>query len=178
MWNILSCLTRNSRGDMRDMLRIEVVDYNSPTHAAALLSMLEHYAQDPMGGGDPLPQATRENLVAEMAKRPHVWSLLAWSEAGEPIGLVNCVEGFSTFAARPVCNIHDIAVRDGFRGQGVAQQLLAALAEKAKARGCCKLTLEVLSGNEPAKLAYRKFGFKPYELDASMGKAEFWQASL
>lgn len=160
------------------MIRISRVDYTKKEDADALIEMLDHYAQDPMGGGEALPSSTRKTLAAEMAQRPHVWSLLAWDEHGQPVGLVNCVEGFSTFAAKPVCNIHDIAVRSGYRGQGLAQQLLLAVAEEAAARGCCKLTLEVLTGNEPAKLAYEKFGFKPYELDKAMGRAEFWQKYL
>ncbi|RUO23146.1 GNAT family N-acetyltransferase [Aliidiomarina iranensis] len=160
------------------MLRIEAVDYKNAVHAAALLELLDHYAQDPMGGGEALPAKTRENLIAEMAARSTVYSFIAWHEKDGAVGLINCVEGFSTFAAKPVCNLHDIAVREGYRGQNIGQKLIAAAAEKAKQRGCVKLTLEVLSGNEPARLAYRKFGFKPYQLDPEMGQAEFWEFKL
>ena len=48
----------------------------------------------------------------------------------------------------------------------------------AKERACCKITLEVLEGNEPAKSAYIKFGFAGFELDPKMGKALFWQKDL
>lgn len=160
------------------MLRIEAVDYSNPEHASALLDLLDHYANDPMGGGEALPAATRQNLITEMAARPTVYSFIAWHENDGAVGLINCVEGFSTFAAKPVCNLHDIAVRSGFRGQNIGQKLIAAAAEKAKQRGCVKLTLEVLSGNEPARLAYLKFGFKPYQLDPEMGHAEFWEYKL
>ena len=37
--------------------------------------------------------------------------------------------------------------------------------------GCCKITLEVLDGNAPAKAAYEKFGFASYELDPAVGGA-------
>ncbi len=160
------------------MVRIEAVDYANTTHAAALVDMLDHYAKDPMGGGEALPETTKTVLIHEMAKRPGVFSFLAWNNKGEAVGLVNCVEGFSTFAAKPVCNIHDIAIREGLRGQGLAQKLMQAVVDEAKQRGCCKLTLEVLGGNEPARLAYRKFGFEPYQLDPSMGQAEFWELKL
>ena len=30
----------------------------------------------------------------------------------------------------------------------------------ARARGCCKITLEVLEDNEPAKASYSKFGMQ------------------
>ena len=49
---------------------------------------------------------------------------------------------------------------DGQRGKGIGQHLIAAGAEEARKRGCVKLTLEVLSGNEPARLAYLKYGFQ------------------
>jgi len=160
------------------MVRIESADYSNETHANALIDMLDHYAQDEMGGAEALPAATKKVLIAEMNKRPGVFSFIAWNDKNEAVGLVNCVEGFSTFAAKPVCNIHDIAIRAGLRGQGLAQKLMQAVVEEATKRGCCKLTLEVLTGNEPARLAYRKFGFAPYQLEPSMGQAEFWEYKL
>jgi ribosomal protein S18 acetylase RimI-like enzyme len=48
----------------------------------------------------------------------------------------------------------------------------------AISKGCCKITLEVLEGNQVAKSAYIKAGFKGYELDPEMGKAVFWEKSL
>lgn len=160
------------------MLRIERVNYENSEHAAALIELLDHYAQDPMGGGEALPAQTRAKLITEMAARSTVFSFIVWHPEDGPVGLINCVEGFSTFAAKSVCNLHDIAVREGYRGQNIGQKLIAAAAEEAKKRGCVKLTLEVLSGNEPARLAYLKFGFKPYQLDPEMGHAEFWEFKL
>lgn len=65
-----------------------------------------------------------------------------------------------------------------FRGLGVSQLMLAKVEEQAKKRGCCKITLEVLEGNEIARNSYMKFGFDGYELDPEMGKALFWQKTL
>ncbi len=48
----------------------------------------------------------------------------------------------------------------------------------AKSKGCCKVILEVLSNNEPAKSAYSKFGFLGYQLDPAAGPALFWQKLL
>jgi hypothetical protein len=47
-----------------------------------------------------------------------------------------------------------------------------------KSKGCCKITLEVLSGNSNAKAAYTAAGFEGYELDPSSGCAEFWQKKI
>mmetsp|Transcript_3138 Transcript_3138/g.7150 ORF Transcript_3138/g.7150 Transcript_3138/m.7150 type:complete len:213 (-) Transcript_3138:165-803(-) len=82
----------------------------------------------------------------------------------EPAGLINCFEGFSTFAARPLVNIHDVFVLREFRGNGISQALLRAVEDEALRRNCCKVTLECLSKNEVAIMAYRKSGFASYEL--------------
>uniref|UniRef100_UPI0035583619 GNAT family N-acetyltransferase n=2 Tax=Pseudomonadota TaxID=1224 RepID=UPI0035583619 len=59
-----------------------------------------------------------------------------------------------------------------------SQKMLAKVEEIARQRGCCKLTLEVLEGNEVAKAAYQKQGFDGYQLDPQMGRAMFWQKVL
>lgn len=151
--------------------------YTNPVHAKALGLLLDHYARDSMGGGHALPADVKDNLASELAKRPHAFSVLAFF-AGEPVGLVNCFEGFSTFACRPLVNVHDVVVLEAFRGQGISQKMLAEVEKIARQRGCCKITLEVLQGNTVAQAAYRKLGFAGYELDAEMGQALFWQKTL
>ncbi|BAP45074.1 GNAT family N-acetyltransferase [Pseudomonas sp. 21LCFQ02] len=151
--------------------------YTNPVHAEALGTLLNHYAEDVMGGGESLSLDTRQQLASELAKRPHAFSVLAFI-AGEPVGLVNCFEGFSTFVCRPLVNIHDVVVLSSHRGLGISQKMLAKVEEIARQRGCCKLTLEVLEGNEVAKAAYQKQGFDGYQLDPQMGRAMFWQKVL
>ena len=56
--------------------------------------------------------------------------------------------------------------------------LLAAAEQHARARGCCKLTLEVLTGNARALKSYLGFGFEPYALDPAAGQASFMQKWL
>ncbi len=158
-------------------IEIQTVDYANAEQGAQLIGLLEDYALDPMGGGEPLADHTRENLVAELARVPGAFSLIAYSDGG-PAGFANCFQGFSTFACRPLINIHDLAVSKAYRGQGISLKILQAVAEQARKRQCVKVTLEVLSGNEPAKAAYQREGFVPYELGADTGRAEFWQLYL
>lgn len=75
----------------------------------------------------------------------------------------------------PLINIHDVVVVDEFRGLGLSQKMLSKVEEIATSKGCCKITLEVLEGNNVAKRSYIKFDFSGYELDPVMGKAVFWQ---
>ncbi len=152
-------------------------DYHDAAHARAIVELLNAYALDPMGGGEPLPELVRTTLVERLASLPHAFSVLCFVD-GVPAGLVNCFEGFSTFEARPLVNIHDVIVAAQHRGRGISQQMIAEVERIAHQRGCSKLTLEVLEGNEVAQGAYRKLGFANYELDPAMGRAMFWQKKL
>lgn len=164
---------------MPTMPPVEVLptDLSQPQQAAAWLDLLDHYARDPMGGGSGLDPAVRQALVPALAGVPHFHSALAW-QGDEAVGLINCFAGFSTFAARPLLNIHDIAVRDARRGAGIGQALLAWAEGRARELGCCKLTLEVLSNNRRALAAYERAGFAPYVLDPTAGQALFLQKLL
>ena len=95
-----------------------------------------------------------------------------------PAAFANCFYGFSTFSAMPLINIHDFAVLPKYRGMGLSQKLLEHIEQLAKAKNCCKVTLEVLDNNVGAKRAYEKFGFGGYELDPESGKAVFWQKKI
>ena len=159
------------------MLTIINADFNNPAHGDMVLALLNEYAQGPMGGNEPLSDYTRANLISELAKRPTAGALIALQD-DQPAGLAIYLEGFSTFACKPLLNLHDFMVSERFRGQGIAQQLLAALDQTALARGCCKITLEVLQGNEPAKALYRKSGYEGYELANDTGQAMFWQKKI
>lgn len=158
-------------------LHIELVDYRNPIHARDLVYLLNEYALDPMGGGKPLPGHTKRDLVKALSLIPSAFSLIGYFE-DQPVALANCFEGFSTFSCRPLVNIHDFMVQHDHRGRGFSQQLLQRIEAIARARGCCKLTLEVLDGNHKAKRAYERFGFEGYELDPTTGRAMFCQKPL
>ncbi|MDM0031151.1 GNAT family N-acetyltransferase [Variovorax sp. J22P271] len=158
---------------------IEIVkaDYRDPAHAQALVSLLDAYARDPAGGGTPLAEEVLAGLPAALAARPQAFSVLAWA-GDQPVGLVNCIEGFSTFACRPLVNVHDVVVLASHRGQRITQRMLQRVEQEAHARGACKLTLEVLSGNRSALRAYEREGFASYQLDPAFGSAMFLQKKL
>ena len=160
-------------------MNIEIIkaDYLNEQHEKEILMLLDEYASDPMGGGQPLNENVKNNLVKELSKLPHAFSIIAYVD-DQPAGLVNCFEAFSTFSCKPLINIHDVVVLNEYRGNAVSQKMLDKVEEIAKTKGCCKVTLEVLSNNEVAKSAYSKFGFSGYELDPKAGAALFWQKTL
>jgi len=153
------------------------IDLADAAHCRWLLELLEHYARDPMGAGKGLGAYARENLVAELRGLPGYRGALAWIDV-EAVGLINCFTGFSTFAARPLLNIHDIVVRGDRRGQGVGRALLGWAQQVATDLRCCKLTLEVLANNRPAMALYRSAGFVPFELGPAAGQALLLQKLL
>lgn len=159
------------------MIAIVPLDLHDPAHAAALLELLDHYAQEPTGGGKPVSETVRAELIDELKRESHYLGLLAF-DGERPVGLANCFFGFSTFAARPLLNIHDLVVHEDARRTGIARRLLDAAAEAARASRCCKLTLEVLSENEPALAAYAAAGFERFVLDPRSGHALFLQKKL
>jgi ribosomal protein S18 acetylase RimI-like enzyme len=152
-------------------------DYGNPVHASALVQVLNAYASEPAGGSHPLSAFVRENLLAALAARSQAYSVLAF-DGDEPVGLVNCIEGFSTFACRPLVNVHDVAVVASHRGQRIGAQMLAMAECIAIERGAVKMTMEVLSGNSPALALYTRLGYQGYQLDPRMGTAQFMQKSL
>ncbi len=158
-------------------LAIRPVDLDDPVQAACWLDLLEHYAQDPMGGGDGLSDYAKLNLVRTLREVPGYHGALAWLD-GRAVGQINCFAGFSTFAARPLLNIHDIVVHASVRGRGIGQALIAWAERRAVELGCCKLTLEVLSNNHRALASYEQAGFAPYMLDPEAGHALLMQKYL
>jgi len=153
------------------------VDYRAAVDRSALVELLNAYAIDPMGGAEPLADEVRQRLCDDLAAHPLAASFIAW-RGDEPLGLANTFLGYSTFKARPLLNVHDIAVRADWRGRGVGQALLAACEQHARQKRCCKLTLEVLSGNARALRSYQRFGFAPYVLDPREGQALLMQKWL
>jgi len=142
-------------------------DLSNPSHAAGLIAVLDSYACEPAGGGEPLSDNTRNTLISALQAHPTTVVILA-GEGEEIVGAAVCFLGFSTFQARPLLNIHDLAVLPAWRGKGIGHQLLQAVESAARERNCCKLTLEVLEQNTAARRLYAAIGFTDYELGEPM----------
>lgn len=154
--------------------QIVKADYSNTAHASAIIALLDEYASGPSGGGEPLSLHVKDELIPALQRTPSALTLLAF--AGEtPIGLLNAFETLSTFRAKPLINIHDIAVTANWRRRGIGRALLRAIEEIARQRSCCKLTLEVLENNISAQALYRELGFEGYQLQEAFGRALFWQ---
>ncbi len=89
-------------------MSVEVIkaNYLDSKHSKEIQELLNIYASDPMGLGKPLDKTVKENIVKKLSKLSYAFSLIAYVK-DEPAGLANCFESFSTFACKPLINIHD-----------------------------------------------------------------------
>jgi ribosomal protein S18 acetylase RimI-like enzyme len=126
--------------------------------AEAIVRLVDEYARLPIAQGAPLGESVRREIVPGLRRHPGAVVFLAWLDA-QAVGVAVCVTGFSTFAAKPLINIHDLAVTADCRGRGVGEALVGAVERKARQMGCAKLTLEVRRDNAAAHRLYRRLGF-------------------
>jgi ribosomal protein S18 acetylase RimI-like enzyme len=147
-------------------LVIREANFADAADAAAVVTVLDSYASDPAGGSRPLPREVRERLVPALRDHPTALVLLAFVGPA-PVGIAVGFFGLSTFQARPLLNIHDLAVVAAYRGTGVGRALLREAENRALGRGCCKLTLEVQDANARARGLYASFGFEDFVVAGS-----------
>jgi GNAT superfamily N-acetyltransferase len=140
-------------------LQVREADFDDEREVKGIIGVLDSYASAPVGGGKSLAPDVRERLIPMLREHPTSLVLLAFVDE-EPVGIAVCFFGLSSFRARPLLNVHDLAVLPQYRGKGVGQALLEAVEERALRKGCCKLTLEVLDDNTRARELYRRFGFE------------------
>ena len=152
-------------------------DLNNRVHQDAILLLLNTYAADPMGRGKPLTDDVQRDLIDRLKAHPTTLVLLAF-EGQRAIGVAVCFRGFSTFAARPLLNVHDLAVLPESRGQGIGRLLLERTHHRATELGCCKVTLEVREDNLRAQGLYRSLGYGEGNGDGESVGMLFWTKDL
>lgn len=150
---------------MKNSVSIVEGDLQNTSHARAVVDLIDAYAGDLTGGGNSLSNEVLDRLVPALRRHPTSLVFLAYQGA-EPVGIAVCFIGFSTFAAKPLVNVHDLAVVEHCRRQGVGRLLLERVEQKARQLGCSKLTLEVREDNPGAMRLYRSAGFGTSDLDA------------
>lgn len=153
---------------------IVVIEANlkDAAQAQAVVELINMYAQESMGQGAALPATVQQQLIPQLRAHPTAYVFLAYDQH-QPIGVAISFLGLSTWAARPLMNIHDLMVKVDYRHQGVGYQLLVAVETKARRLSCCKVTLEVREDNQPAQHLYRRLGFT-----SSQPPMLFWHKRL
>lgn len=161
----------------RPSVRIVEANLADSEHQDAVIQLLDAYSRDPMGDGKPLAREARKNLIPGLQRHPTTIVFLAFCEE-VPVGIAVCFKGFSTFAARPLINIHDFAVLPAHRGKGIGRLMLRAVEDEAIRIGCCKLTLETQENNTRARRVYESAGFSQAVYQAEAGGSLFYSKTL
>lgn len=78
---------------------------------------------------------------------------------GTPRGMVILYQAYSSWRGAPTLMIHDLFVEEAARGSGAGRALVTAAAKLADQRGCCRLDVNVLDWNAPARKFYESLGF-------------------
>ena len=94
-----------------------------------------------------------ENMLAEELDNPLASFIVALCDNGQVLGYA----GLAVVAGEGY--IDNVAVREEYRRQGIAQDLLNVFLRFGAAHGLRFLSLEVRASNEPAKRLYMKHGF-------------------
>jgi len=127
-----------------------------------LFEILDAYARGPGGQSRPLSKEAHENLGPGIVGNPNFFVLFGCI-SDRVVGAAVCYWGFSTFGGRPFVNLHDFSVLPEAQNKGVGTALMSELEGRARARGCCKITLEVNDSNDAAKRLYARVGFEGWE---------------
>jgi len=160
-----------------DAVTVFEADLSRSDHQEAVVRLVNAYSMDPMADDKPLSDIAQRDLIPGLQAHPTTMVFLAWHGA-EAVGIAVCFRGFSTFAARPLVNIHDLFVAPEHRGAGVSRRIFDAIEKRAREIGCCKLTLEVLENNHRARGVYAAAGFAAPSYAPGTGGSIFLSKSL
>jgi len=123
-----------------------------------ILDMLKKFAGLSVTHSAGLSDSVQANLLPALSEHP-VTRIYAAFKGKEPVAIAICFLGFSTFAAKPLLNIHDFFVDSNHQGEGIGKAFLDYLHKTAIELNCCKVTLEVYPENLKARGLYRACGF-------------------
>lgn len=137
---------------------VRLADLNEPADQQNLVMLLDAYAASLTGGDAKLPEAVVSELIPGLQAHPTTVVFLAEVNS-QSVGLAICFVGFSTFKAKPLINIHDLAVHPDYRNGGVGSTLIESICRHARRQNYCAVTLEV-QANNPARRLYARYGFE------------------
>jgi GNAT superfamily N-acetyltransferase len=127
------------------------------TVARLLIGFRDHY-----GRPEPPDQTFHEGVERLIAREDTEYLLAAAGGSdSEPGGVCQLRYRHSLWTASEDCWLEDLFVDESARGAGVGEALVACAIDRARARGCGRVELDVSESNRPAWALYERMGFSP-----------------
>ena len=137
------------------MPEVWVADERDAAHVSALMAGF----RDHMGRAEP-PTAQLQATVDALLRDPATEFLLATPDGrNEPAGVCQLRFRLAIWTGVGDCWLEDLFVRDDARRSGLGRALVTAAFERAAARGCRRVELDVDDDNESAIALYEAMGF-------------------
>jgi GNAT superfamily N-acetyltransferase len=114
--------------------------------------------------GEPDGVATTEAIIRRDGFGPdRRFEALLTEVDGTVRGMAVLYQAYSSWRGAPTLVVHDLFVEEEARGTGAGSALLSAAAALASQLGCCRMDVNVLDWNNPARRFYGQRGFTPVE---------------
>jgi GNAT superfamily N-acetyltransferase len=105
------------------------------------------------------PDADLAAAIMPVFSDPHAEVLIAEDGDGTPLAYTHLRYYYSVWTAAPECFIEDLFVVESHRDRGVGRRVLAAVFERARARGCHRARLDTNEQNHRGVHLYESLGF-------------------
>jgi GNAT superfamily N-acetyltransferase len=115
--------------------------------------------RDHLGLSAPSDAEVRSGVERLLADSDTEFLLAAAADGAEPAGVAQLRFRYGIWRAGGDCLLEDLFVDERARGAGLGRALVAATLERARARGCRRVELDVNEANATAQRLYESFGF-------------------
>ena len=126
------------------------------TVARLLIGFRDHY-----GRSEPPDDSFHSGVARLMSDPATEYLLAAASPEAEPSGVCQLRYRHSLWTASEDCWLEDLYVEERARRAGLGEALVACAIERARARGCGRVELDVSESNRAAWALYERMGFSP-----------------
>jgi GNAT superfamily N-acetyltransferase len=129
-----------------------------PGEADAVADLVREF-RDWYGRKRPSDESVADSVRRLLADENTDFLLAADGEGAPPAGVCALRYRHSIWTGADDCWLEDLFVRRRAQGRGLGRVLVAAAVERARARGCRRVELDVDEDNAPARALYRAAGF-------------------
>jgi GNAT superfamily N-acetyltransferase len=115
--------------------------------------------RDHIGLAEPSDAEVAEGVARLLRDDDTEFLLAAPDDGAPPAGVAQLRFRYGIWRAGGDCLLEDLFVDAAARGAGLGRALLEATLDRARARGCRRIELDVNEANDPAVRLYGSFGF-------------------